>query len=306
MIAVAGLNSAIDKLLEIETMTPGRVLRAHEARSWPGGKGVHVALCAAALRESVQLTGFVDDLHREWFQAWLHARDVAFHPIHTRGPIRTCVAIRESAGRITEILEPGPALSSDVRDVAVRTAVDLCGTARIAVLTGSLPPSMPDTTYRDLVAALARTRTIVDASGELLRHAIAGCPFAIKPNRAEAEALTGTRIDSPAAAAVAARALVQSGVHLAIVSLGAEGAVACWEDRACHVLAPAVDVLNSVGAGDCLVGGLAAALARDANIVDALRLGVAAGTAKVLSSDTGGVRRADIDDVLPATRVTWL
>lgn len=306
MIAVVALNSAIDKLLDIETLTPGGVLRAREARSWPGGKGAHVAACAAALGQSVHLTGLVDDAHRAWFAAWLTARDITFHPIDSPAPIRTCLALREPLGRITEILEPGPAVSSQVRDAAVGCAVDLCRTSEIAVLTGSLPPSMGDTTYADFVSALPRTRTIVDASGELLRHAIAARPFAVKPNRAETEALTGTRIDSPVTAAVAARALVQSGVHLAIVSLGAEGSVACWEDRACHVTTPPVDVVNSVGAGDCLVGGLAAALARNANIVDALRSGVAAGAAKVLSPDTGAVRREDIDRLLPAVRIRWL
>ena len=306
MIAVAGLNSAIDKLVEIETLAPGRVLRAREAHCWPGGKGVHVAACAAALGQSVRLTGLVDDAHRGWFEAWLHARHVGFQPIETPAPIRTCLAMREAAGRITEILEQGPAIPRDVCDAARRAVIDVCGTARIAVLTGSLPPSMPDTTYRDVVIALPHTRTIVDASGELLRHAVSARPFAIKPNRSEAEALTGTRIDSPATAAAAARALVQSGVHLAIVSLGAEGAVACWEDRTCHAIPPGVAVVNSVGAGDCLVGGLAAGLARGCDIVDALRLGIAAGSAKVLSNDTGGVDRQDIDRLLPGVQLTWL
>ena len=306
MIAVAGLNSAIDKLLDVEALTPGRVQRARGARSWPGGKGVHVAACAAALGESVRLTGLVDPAHREWFATWLHGRRVDFHPIETPEPIRTCLAIREQAGRMTEILEPGPAVSSDIRDAAVRAVMELCGQARVAVLTGSLPPSMPDDTYRDVVEGLRGTRTIVDASGELLKCACAARPFAIKPNRTEAEALTGTRIDSPAAAASAARALAGSGVHLAIISLGADGAVGCWEDRACHVIPPVVTVVNSVGAGDCLVGGLAAGLARDWDIVDALRLGVAAGAAKVLSTDTGGVHRADIDRLLPAVRLAWL
>ena len=91
-----------------------------------------------------------------------------------------------------------------------------------------------------------------------------------------------------------------------MISLGADGAVASWDDRACHLEPPSVDIVNEVGAGDCLLGAIAAALAGGQEFVDALRLGVAAGTAKVLSPDTGDVRRADIDALVPAVRVSRL
>jgi 1-phosphofructokinase family hexose kinase len=304
MIAVAGLNSAIDKLLEIDALMPGAVMRTRQVRAWPGGKGVHVAACVAVLQQPVRLTGLIDDAHREWFAAWLRARGVDFHAVNTPTPIRTCLAIREPDGRMTEILEPGPAIDADVAEAALHTSLNVCRKASIAILTGSLPPDMPMDTYRRIVAALPDTRVLVDASGELLREAITTRPFAVKPNRTEAEALTGVRIDSARSAAAAARALVGRGVHLAVISLGAEGAVASWNDRTCHCAAPPVHAVNEVGAGDCLLGGLAAALARGDAIEDAVRLGVAAGTAKVLSPETGEVRRADIDRLLPAVTVT--
>jgi 1-phosphofructokinase family hexose kinase len=306
MIAVAGLNSAVDRLVEIEALTPGLVLRAREAHGWPGGKGVHVATAAAALGEMVRLTGFMDDAHRDWFAAWLRARGVDFHPIHVPTAIRTCLAIREAAGRTTEILEAGPTIESAVREAAFDTVVNVCRTATVAVLTGSLPPGMPADAYSRVVAALPDTRVIVDASGELLRQALAARPFAIKPNRQEAEAAAGIRIDSVADAAAAVRILSEKGVALAIISLGADGAVAWWNGRVCHAAAQAPAVANEVGAGDCLVGAIAAAIARGDDIFDAIRLGVAAGTAKVLSPDTGAVRRTDIDALLPTVRVSRL
>ena len=306
MIGVAGLNSAIDKLIDVDVLTPGRVLRTRDIHAWPGGKGLHVATCAAALDQPVRLTGLIDDGHRDWFAAWLRARHVEFHAIDTPTPIRTCLAIRESAGRITEILEAGPAIEAEVADAAFHTAVNVCRKASIAVLSGSLPPGIPADTYRGIVAALPNTRVLVDATGEVLRQAFTARPFAAKPNRLEAEEATGIRIESEASAAAAARMLVESGVQLGIISLGAEGVVACWEGRTCRLTPPIVAAINAVGAGDCLLGGIAAALARGDAIVDALRLGVAAGTAKVLYPETGGVRRSDIDALLPEVRVSWL
>jgi 1-phosphofructokinase family hexose kinase len=306
MIAVAAVNSAVDKLLEIEALAPGRVLRTRGVTAWPGGKGVHVAACAATFGQTVRLTGLVDDVHREWFASWLRARGVDFHAIDTPTPIRTCLAIRESDGRITEILEPGPAVDVEIAESAFHIVVNVCRKAGVAVLSGSLPPGMSSDTYGRVVTALRDTRVLVDASGDLLEHAIAARPFAIKPNRPEAEVLAGMRIESAAAAAEAARAIARRGVPLVLISLGQDGAVACWDGRTCHCTAPRVTPLNDVGAGDCLLGALAAALVRGDNIADAIRLGVAAGTAKVLSPDTGDVRRSDIDALLPSVRLAWL
>src|SRR6266542_580964 len=195
MMTVAGLNSAIDKLLELDALTPGLVLRARDAGAWPGGKGVHVATCAAVLDQPVRLTGLVDDANREWFAAWLRARGVDFHAIDTPTAIRTCLAIRERAGRITEILEAGTPIDADVCEAALHTVVNVCRTSSVAVLTGSLPPGMSSDMYRDVIAALIDTRVLVDASGDLLRHALTARPFAVKPNRTEAEELTGLHID---------------------------------------------------------------------------------------------------------------
>jgi tagatose 6-phosphate kinase len=304
MIAFVGLNTAIDKLIDIDDVTPGRVLRASAVRAWPGGKGLHAAMCAATIGEGVRLTGLVDAAHREPITDVLHACGVEFHSIETPGPLRTCLAIRDRSGCMTEILEPGPSIDAEVSARALRAAVTACRGASVAVLSGSLPPGMASTTYRELVSELSDTRVLVDASGDPLRLAIEAGPYCVKPNRTEAEALTGAALESPAEAARAARRLMASGIRLVVISLGADGAVACWNDHAYHFAPPQVTAVNAVGAGDCLTGALAAALARGDDIIDAVRLAVAAGTAKVLSPETGRVRRADIDALVPAIRVT--
>lgn len=306
MIAVAGINTAIDTLIDIDALTPGLVIRARQCRAWPGGKGAHAAICAAALGENVRLAGLVDAPHRESFTAWLRARGVDFHAIDTPAPLRTCLAIRDGTGAITEILGPGPFIDADVHRIALDTVLTVCREASVAVLSGSLPPGMPSDTYRDLIFRLSDTRVLVDASGDLLRHALEAAPYLIKPNRTEAEALTRITLDTPHSAARAAQALMATGVRLIVISLGAHGAIACWEKHVCHITSPEVAAVNAVGAGDCLMGAVAAGLGRGDDILDALRLGVAAGTAKVLSPETGGVRRDDIDAVLPGIRVTWL
>jgi tagatose 6-phosphate kinase len=306
MIAVGGFNTAIDKLLEVDEFHPGVVTRAHAATEWPGGKGVHAALCVADLGETVRLAGVINAAQRTWFASWLQARSVQFIGIEIARPVRTCLTIRDGQGRTTEIRETGPGIVvEEWRELRTRF-VTLGREANVAVLSGSVPPGVPPSGYRDIVSDLAGVRVVVDAGGELLRHAIEARPFCIKPNREEAEALTGVILESPPQAASVARQLAARGIPLVIISMGAAGAVACWQDRVCHVVPPRVDAINVVGAGDCVTAGVAVGLARECDIEEVLRLGVASGTAKTLSPEIGLVRREDIDRVLPEVRLKWL
>jgi tagatose 6-phosphate kinase len=306
MIAVGGFNTAVDKLLEVDEFHPGAVTRARATTEWPGGKGVHAALCAAGLGEKVRLAGIIHPSQRKWFASWLRARSVQFVGVDIDRPVRTCLTIRDSQGRTTEIREPGPGMDLEAWAALRARFVKLGRQASVAVLSGSVPPDVPQTAYRDVVTDLAGGRVIVDASGDLLRSAIEAVPFCIKPNREEAEALTGMTLDSPRNAAGAARELASRGIPLVVVSMGAAGAVACWQQRVGHVVPPKVDALNVVGAGDCVTAGVAVGLARGSDIEEVLRLGVASGTAKTLSPEIGLVRREDIDRILPDVRLMWL
>lgn len=306
MIAVAGFNSAIDRLIDIDALVPGQVIRAAGASAWPGGKGVHAAMCVATLGEAVQLVGLVDVQHQESFVGWLGARHVSVRCIAMPGSLRTCLAIRERDGRMTEILEPGPPIPADVCDGAIEEFVSTSRRCSIAILSGSLPRGMAADTYRRIISQLPDERVLVDASGEALRTSLDAAPFCIKPNRSEAEALTGITLDSPAAAARAARTLLSTGVRLVVVSLGAEGAVAATSKRACHVVPPPVAAVNAVGAGDCLIAGIAVGLTRGLDPIDAVSLGVASGTAKVLTAETGVVQREHIDTISRSVRITTL
>ena len=79
----------------------------------------------------------------------------------------------------------------------------------------------------------------------------------LTPNQGEAAQLTGQ--DDPEAAA---GALVGSGAAAALVTGGARGAWVAVEGRVERIAAPAVDVLDTTGAGDTFNGVLAAGLAR--------------------------------------------
>jgi 1-phosphofructokinase family hexose kinase len=309
VITVGGFNTSVDKALDVDDLLPGGVHRVRRLQAWPGGKGLHVALTVAALGEPVRLVGLIDAAHRREFRDVLRARGVEFHGVETSGTLRTCLAIRDQGGaRITEILEPGPELDAAARETLRSRFLTLAGTSDLAVLSGSAPPGFGESAYGDLVKTLraAEIRCLVDASGGLLRRAIEARPFLIKPNREEAEALTGEKIEGPADAARVARSLVARGVTMVVVSLGAAGAVAVSEGRAAHASVSVAGSTHPVGSGDCLLGGVAVGLARGQGMEDLLRLGVACGAANTLSAETGWVRREDVDALRPRVSCVWI
>jgi 1-phosphofructokinase family hexose kinase len=306
VITIAGFNSALDRSMDAAELVPGAVNRVHDVRTLPGGKGVHVALTVAALGEKVQLVGLVDAAQRTLFTEFLGERGVIFHGIESAIPIRTCLAIRDQGGlRTTEILEPGPAVAAPLRQEMCAQFLALARDSSLAVLSGSLPPGFATDTYAQLVTTLraAGLPVFVDASGALLDEAIAARPFLVKPNREEGEALLGAKIDGPPSAAAAARALATRGVELVVQSLGAEGAVAVDRERAVHARVPAGRVVNPVGSGDCLLGGMAVGIVRKMRFEEALALGVACGTANARSRDTGLFARADVETLLAQVEV---
>lgn len=308
MITVGGFNTSIDKALELDVLRPGAVHRVRRAQSWPGGKGLHVALTVAALGEPVRLVGLIDALHRREFEDVLGARGVEFHGVETAGPLRTCLALRDQGGaRVTEILEAGPETDAATREALRSRFLALAGGSAVAVLSGSTPPGFEGDAYASLVSALpSGTRCLVDASGPLLQAAVGARPFLVKPNREEAEALTGRAIDGPPAAARVALALGEQGIALPVLSLGAAGAVAARDGRAVHAWISVPEAGHAVGSGDCLLGGVAVGLARGQGVEDVLRLGVACGAANTLSPETGWVRREDVDRLRPRVASAWI
>jgi tagatose 6-phosphate kinase len=305
MITVAGFNTALDKLVDVDVLRAGAMQRINSVRVSFGGKGLHVAQTIASLGERVRLVGLVDAVSGPAIAALMRERGVEFHGIETPGSIRTCLAIRERDGRITELLEPGPEIDIATRKKMLATFRGLALDSDLAVMSGSLPPGFDDATYADFVRELqnAGVRCLVDASGAALRLAIEARPFLIKPNRDEAAVLYGKPVADIGDAAAVLRMLLARGMPIPVVSLGADGVVAAHAGEMLHANVPVERAVSAVGSGDCLVAGLAVGLMRGDNLDTMLRLGAACGAANA-SAGLGHAQRADVEALLPRARTT--
>jgi fructose-1-phosphate kinase PfkB-like protein len=92
--------------------------------------------------------------------------------------------------------------------------------------------------------------------------------------------------------------------HLSsIISLGKLGALAVLPDRAYRIPPLKIKVINTAGAGDGVLAGLAAALSKGRSIEDGLQLGFPAAAAVCLSPATANCCREDVEAFLPKIRL---
>jgi tagatose 6-phosphate kinase len=308
MITVAGFNTAMDRFIQIAALTPGEVHRVCEEKTYPGGKGVHVAQTIAALGERVQLVGLVDDAHEQFVADRMSTRGVSFRGVKTRGALRQCLALREANGTVTEILGQGPLLTQLEQDDLLREFGRSAEKSDLVILSGSLPGGFADNLYAGLVdyARDHGKRCLVDASGKVLRQAAAAKPFLIKPNRDEIGELIGQPVLDIEAALEAVVALRERDIAMPVVTMGELGAVAADDTGLWHAQLAPTRVRNAVGSGDCFLAGMAVAIARDLPLEQALRLAVACGVANAESEETGFVERSSVETLLPRVVVRRL
>jgi tagatose 6-phosphate kinase len=308
MITVAGFNTAIDRFIQLEALTPGEVHRVQVEHVYPGGKGVHVAQTIAALGEHVQLIGVVDAAHRDLINRRMHERGVVFHGIDVAGELRHCLALRDARGAITEILGLGPELSRSECDALLEHFRRSIDESELVILCGSLPRGLPATVYADLVeyARQRGKRCLVDASGDAMRHAVDAKPFMVKPNRDEISEWIGQSVFDLHAAERAATALRERGVAVPVVTMGELGALAADEIGVWHAQCASAYVRNSVGSGDCFLAGFAVAIKRNMSLDEALQLAVASGVANAQTEETGFAERSSVESLLPSVKVSRL
>jgi len=107
------------------------------------------------------------------------------------------------------------------------------------------------------------------------------------PSREQAEALLGTPLSDDAALSQGARRLVQMGVQLVVITLGARGLYYATSEESGRLPAFQVEVVDPSGAGDALTAAIALALLEELPAAEAVRLGLAA--AALTLSCTGAV-----------------
>lgn len=310
MLLIVTPNPALDRTMVIPGVYLGGVHRAERVLVAPGGKGLNVARAARALGHPLCVCAPLGGLTGQMVANL--AAEEGFESRwswHSAGETRTCVLVVDpQGGDATALNEQGPVLSPGDWRAFMDTVRGAATDARLATISGSLPPGVPPTAMTELVRMLtaAGCRVFVDTSGAALVAALAAPPYAVKVNSTELSAALGTPVTTMDQAAAALVGLRVRGIPLVVVSLGAQGALATSDEGTCWVRPPTLEIVSTVGSGDSLLAGMTTGLLRGYPFAEALRLGVACGTADALTIGGGILHISDVEHIRATATVQWI
>lgn len=198
--------------------------------------------------------------------------------------VRSNLIISDKQGLTIKLNEPGPTLSEEELDrveTAVRQRLD---GARWLLISGSVPPGVPRDYYRRLLRAAAEkgVQTLLDTDGDVLQDCLLEQPTAVTPNRQEAAVLLNKALITRQHFRTAVLRILEMGAKSVVLSLGSRGALGAHGSAIVEAVPPRVEAISPIGAGDALNAAFAWALSQGSDFADAVRWGVAAGTASAM------------------------
>lgn len=296
------LNPTVDVSCDATRVRPTHKIRTCNQRHHPGGGGVNVARVIAEFGghpDLVYLSGgatgaLLDDL--------LDGSAIERHKIATKAPVRMAFMVYEEESGLEYRFVP---IGSEIDTGELQLAFEAVERSRAdyVVASGSLPNGAPDDTYRKMADLVTRRggRFVLDANGPALAGALAsGNVFLLKPSLGELESIAGHSLDLAMAGRFALDLVNKGAARQIVVTMGRDGALLAGDGIVRHLPAHPVEVRSAVGAGDSFLGAMIWSLAGGETMDRAFRVGLAAGTAAVLTPGTELCRRQDVETLLDA------
>lgn len=293
MIVTVTPNPSLDRSASLGgPIVRGQVHRLEQISTVAAGKGVNI--CRALHGAGLQCLAVVPAPQHDPLLAGMSESGLPCSAVPIAEPVRTNLTVTEPDGTTTKFNAPGASIDPDERSQLENAVLEAAQDAEWVVLTGSLPPGLPDDWYAHMVTRLrpSGAKIAVDTSDAPLRALAQALPQSapdlVKPNSIELAQICGG--DGPELEQAAsrgdlgpvtdlARTLVAKGIAMAMVTLGGAGALLVTPEEAWYAVAGPIEVRSTVGSGDSSLAGLLIGLTTGAGLGESLRAAVAWGTA---------------------------
>jgi 1-phosphofructokinase family hexose kinase len=286
LIVTVTINPAIDRIISVDRLAFEDRAYMRSSRESAGGRGLNSSCVVHSFggRTTALLISGGESGKRLKELVKCAGHRILIVPV--KNAVRTNLTITDQQGLTVNVNESGPELAkTEVAhfERAVRNTLDGLKDPQSSwlLVCGSTPPGVPHSFYRKLLA-MARERnvkTLLHADGESLREGLEAKPTVVNPNQREAERLLGRALLTRTHYLEAAAQIRTMGPESVVLSLGSRGAVGAFPTGLFEILPPRVDAVCPIGAGDALTAVYTWSIERTRDPVDALRWGVAAGTA---------------------------
>ena len=286
MIYTVTFNPSLDYIVSVDNFTLGKVNRTTDELMFPGGKGINVSMVLKNLGYDSVALGFMAGFTGNEIIRMLDERGVISDFIHVeKGLSRINVKLRSNEE--SEINGQGPAIDADAIS-RLYGKLDKLQDGDVLVLAGSIPDVMSRNTYMDIMKRLngRGVKVVVDATKDLLVNVLEYKPFLVKPNNHELGEIYGVTLNTRDEVVPYAKRMQEAGARNVLISMAGEGAVLLDEQGEVHMSeAPKGKVVNSVGAGDSMVGGFIAGYLESGNYEEAFYMGLCTGSASAFSEN---------------------
>ncbi|ATO43650.1 1-phosphofructokinase [Loigolactobacillus coryniformis subsp. coryniformis] len=284
MIYTVTVNPSIDYIVQLPQLTLGAVNRMSYDTKLPGGKGINVSRILNQLAVKNAAWGFLGGFTGGFIQQQLAAEQMTAD--FTKIDADTRINVKIKAGEETEINGQGPAISAPAL-AAFKDKFDQLQAGDIVVMSGSLPPTLPESFYRDLIPLIKAHGAdfVIDTTGQALLDTLSAQPLVIKPNHHELAALFNVELTGDADIVKYGRKLLDLGAKHVLVSMAGDGAFLITPDQVYKSTAPKGTVINSVGAGDSMIAGFVGTFSQTHDPLQSFETGLACGSATAFSED---------------------
>jgi 1-phosphofructokinase family hexose kinase len=284
------LNPAVDLACSVPEFSVGQVNRVATSRTDAGGKGVNIARLLRQFDLPVSATGFLGEENPHIFEKLFSDKGIEDLFVRVPGETRIGIKILDPTTHTTTDLNlPGLSPQKVHLLKLLDVVAEQAKTASIVIIAGSIPADIAPETVAQLVAVSKAqgAKVFVDTSGAALHQAINTQPFLVKPNINELSEYVGRPLSGLNEVVEEARKLITSGIETVVVSLGAEGAVFVDKNGFVQTRPPVIKVVSTVGAGDAMVGSLAAGFMQKMTLLESARLATAVSAAVVTHAGPG-------------------
>ena len=286
MIYTVTFNPSLDYIVSVDDFKLGLTNRTSSELILPGGKGTNVSTVLKNLGLESTALGFVAGFTGNEIVKRLNDIGIKSDFISIENGIsRINLKLKSIDG--TEINGAGP----DISEEKVNELMDKLNQLKegdVLVLAGSIPSSMSDNIYRDIMADLKDrgVMIVVDATKDLLLNVLEYHPFLIKPNNHELGEIFDVKLTTREEVIPYGRKLQEKGARNVLISMAGEGAVLIAENGEVYSSpAPKGTLVNGVGAGDSMVAGFMTGWIEKQDYEYAFHMGVASGSASAFSEN---------------------
>lgn len=289
------MNPALDVGTRVASVAPEIKLRCGAPKFHPGGGGINVSRALHFLGGESTAVYAAGGHTGAMLSQLLEAEGIMRRAAPIAGITRESFVVYEESSTLQyRFTMPGPELSAEEWIACLEAVFNL--EPDIIVASGSLPAGVPAEFYGEITryAAEYGIRVLVDTGGEPLQRAFGKGVYLLKPNLRELELFAGEKLHDEAQIKTVSRRLIAEGLsEVIVVSMGAAGAALITADEYLRRRAPIVKAQSKVGAGDSMVAGLVLGLAQGRDLQETLCLGIAAGSAAVMTAGTQLCRKED-------------